>query len=193
MATYSSILAWELPRTEELLSRFVSDSARPHRRQPTRLPHLWDSPGKNTGVGFHFLPQCMRVKSEREVAQSYPTLSDPMDCSLQGSSIIGFFQARVLEWGAYYFKKKKKASHQTKQGFYQKMCSELCDRHLWLADSTVIHQSFLSFFPLSIVEGEKTKYLLSVFLLAGGHHVTWFKPVISKHKSIGSSVNSSAS
>ena len=72
----------------------------PHRRQPTRLPHPWDSPGKNTGVGCHFLLQCMKVKSESEVAQSYPTCSDPMDCSLPGSSVHGIFQARVLEWGA---------------------------------------------------------------------------------------------
>ena len=82
----------------------VSDSVRPHRRQPTRLPRPWDSPGKNTGVGCHFLLQCMKVKSESEVAQSCPTLSDPiMDCSLPGSSIHGSFQARVLEWGAIAF------------------------------------------------------------------------------------------
>ena len=67
----------------------MSDSVRPHRRKPTRLPHPWDSPGKNTGVGCHFLFQCMKVKSESEVAQSCPTLSDPMDCSLPGSSIHG--------------------------------------------------------------------------------------------------------
>ena len=73
----------------------------PHRRQPTRLPCPWDSPGKNTGVGCHFLLQCMKVKSE--VAQSCPTLSDPMDCSLTGSSAHGIFQARVLEWGAIAF------------------------------------------------------------------------------------------
>ena len=71
-----------------------------HRRQPTRLRHPWDSPGKNTGVGCHFLLQCMKVKRESEVAQSCPTLSDPTDCSLPGSSIHGIFQARVLEWGA---------------------------------------------------------------------------------------------
>ena len=70
----------------------------PHRRQPTRLPHPWDSPGKNTGVGCHFLLQCMKVKSESEVAQSCPTLSDPMDCSPPGSSVHGIFQAGVLEW-----------------------------------------------------------------------------------------------
>ena len=62
----------------------------PHRRQPTRLPRPWDSPGKNTGVGCHFLLQCMKVKSESEVAQSCPTLRNPMDCSLPGSSVHGF-------------------------------------------------------------------------------------------------------
>ena len=81
----------------------MSDSVRPHRWQPTRLPGPWASPGKNTGVGCHFLLQCMKVKSESEVAQSYPTLSDPMDCSLPGSSVHGIFQARVLEWGAIAF------------------------------------------------------------------------------------------
>ena len=78
----------------------MSDSVRPHRRQPTRLPHPWDSLGKNTGVGCHFLLQCMKEKSESEVAQSCLTLSDSMICSLSGSSIHGIFQARVLEWGA---------------------------------------------------------------------------------------------
>ena len=81
----------------------MSDSVRPHRRQPTRLPRPWNSPDKNTGVGCHFLLQCMKVKSESEVAQSGPTLSDPMDHSLSGSSIHGIFQARVLEWGAIAF------------------------------------------------------------------------------------------
>ena len=78
----------------------VSDSVQPHRQQPTRLHRPWDSPGKNTGAGCHFLLQCMKVKSESEVAQSCPTLSDPMDCSPPGSSIHGIFQAKVLEWGA---------------------------------------------------------------------------------------------
>ena len=76
---------------------------RPHRWQPTRLPRPWDSPGKNTGVGCHFLLQCMKVKSESEVAQSCPTTSNPMDCSLPGSSVHGVCQARVLEWGAVAF------------------------------------------------------------------------------------------
>ena len=82
-----------------LLSCFnrIPDSVRPHRRQRTRLRRLWDSPGKNTGVGCHFLLQCMKVKTEREVAQSCPTLRDPMDYSLPGSSAHVIFQARVLE------------------------------------------------------------------------------------------------
>ena len=75
-------------------------TVQPHRQQPTRLPRPWDSPGKITGVGCHFLLQCMKVKSESVVAQSCPTLSDPMDCSPPGSSIHWIFQARVLEWGA---------------------------------------------------------------------------------------------
>ena len=81
----------------------VSDSVRPHRQQLTRLRHPWDSPGKNTGVDCHFLLQCMKVKSESEVAQSCPTLRNPMDCSLPGSPYHGIFQARVLEWGAIAF------------------------------------------------------------------------------------------
>ena len=76
---------------------------RPHRRQPARLPCPWDSPGKNTGVGCHFFLQHMKVKSESEVIQSCPTLHDPMDCSLPGSSVHGIFQARGLEWGAIAF------------------------------------------------------------------------------------------
>ena len=81
----------------------MSNSVRPYRRQPTRLPRPWDSPGKNTGVGRHFLLQCMKVKSESEDAQSCPTLSDLMDCSPPGSSAHGIFQGRVLEWGAIAF------------------------------------------------------------------------------------------
>ena len=72
---------------------------------PPGSPLPWDSPGKNTGVGCHFLLQTMKVKSESEVAQLYPTLSDPMDCSLPGSSIHGISQARVLGWGAIAFSK----------------------------------------------------------------------------------------
>ena len=74
------------------IASVVSDSVRPHRWQPTRLPHPWDFPGKNTGVGCHFLLQCMKVKSESEIAQSCPIPRDPMDCSLPGSSVHGVFR-----------------------------------------------------------------------------------------------------
>ena len=75
----------------------VSDSVPPHTRQPTRLRRPWDSPGKNTGVGCHFLLQCMKVKIESEVTQSCPTLRDPKDCSPPGSPVPGILEARVLE------------------------------------------------------------------------------------------------
>ena len=101
-----------------LLSRFsrVRLCATPQ-TAATRLPHPWDSPGKNTGVGCHFLLQCMKVKSQTEVAQSCLTLtlSDPMDCSLPGSSVHGIFQARVLEWGAIAFSDDKPREHIKKQ------------------------------------------------------------------------------
>ena len=79
----------------------VSDSVRPFRQQPTRLPHLWDSPGKNTGVGCHFLSQCRKVKSESKVSQSCPTLSDPMDCSLPGSSVQWDFPGKSTRVGCH--------------------------------------------------------------------------------------------
>ena len=85
------------------LASVMSDSVRPHRGQPIRLSCPWDSPGKNTGVGCHFFLQCMKLKSESEVAESCPTLSDTMDCGPPGSSVHGIFQARVLEWGAIAF------------------------------------------------------------------------------------------
>ena len=81
----------------------MSDSVQPCRQSPTRLLCPWDSPSKNAGVGCHFLLQCMKVKSESEVALSCSTLSDLMDCYLPGSSVHGIFQARVLEWGAIAF------------------------------------------------------------------------------------------
>ena len=83
-----------------LLSRFSRVRLCAHRWQPTRLPCPWDSPGNNTGVGCHFLLQCVKVKNESEVGQSCLILSDPMDFSPPGSSVHGIFQARVLEWGA---------------------------------------------------------------------------------------------
>ena len=112
----------------------MSDSVQPHRRQPTRLRCPWDSPGKNTGVGCHFLLQCMKVKSENEVTQWCPTLSDPMDCSLPGSSIHGIFQAWVLEWGAIAFSQNcitwsKNSHHQPPASIPSPM--------LWIPDCTV--------------------------------------------------------
>ena len=100
-----------LPRDQTQVSHLAAaakslqlcPTVQPHRRKPTRLPRPWDSPGNSTGVGCHFLLQCMKAKSESEVAQSCLTLSDPMDCSLPGSSVHGIFQARVLEWGAIAF------------------------------------------------------------------------------------------
>src|SRR5574337_513307 len=93
----------------------MSDSVRPHRRQPTRLPHPWDSPGKNTGVGCHFLLQCVKVKSESEATQSCPTHRDPHGLQPTGSSVHGIFQARVLEWGAIAF------------STVTQLCPTLCD------------------------------------------------------------------
>ena len=100
MSSYKDLAAAAAAAAKSLQSR---PTLRPHRWQPTRLPYPWDSPGKNTGVGCQFLLQCMKVKSESEVAQSYPTPSNPMDCSLPGSSVRGICQARVLEWGAIAF------------------------------------------------------------------------------------------
>ena len=102
----------------------------PIRQQPTRFPHPWDSPGKNTGVGCHFLLQCMKVKSEREVAQSCPTFSDPMDCSPPGSSVHGIFQARVLERGAIAFSKRK-AFTAMNNFFFLKKWNRRTSRDIW--------------------------------------------------------------
>ena len=125
----------------------MSDSVRPHRRQPTRLPHPRDSPGQNTGVGCHFLLQCMKVKSESEVAQSCPTPSDPMDCNLPGSSVHGICQARVLEWGAIAF------SHPQ---HYIRRITFL----IWLFITQIV----------LVYEGRKSNSLLSIFLF--GHIMT---------------------
>ena len=112
----------------------MSDSVRPHRRQPTRLPRPWDSPGKNTGVGCHFLLQCVKVKSESEVAQSCPTLRDPMDCSLPGSSVHGICQARVLEWVAIAFS----AMQETQ------VLSQILTRRKWQEEEMAIRYSVLA-------------------------------------------------
>ena len=82
------------------------------------LLHPWDSPGKNTGVGCHFLLQCMKVKSESEGDRSCPTLIEPLDCSLPGSSLHGIFQAKVLELGAVAFSDNQPRQHIKKQRHY---------------------------------------------------------------------------
>ena len=127
-----------------LVASVVSNSVQPPRRQPTRLPLPWDSPGKNTGVGCHFLLQCMKVKSESEVAQSCPTLSDPMDCSLPGSSVHGIFQARVLEWGAIAF---------SESGSYKDWKETMKDKLLCIKRGQILHAIY-TLKPLSYALGQ---------------------------------------
>ena len=117
----------------------MSDSVRPQRRQPTRLPRPWDSPSKSTGVGCHFLLQCMKVKSESEVAQLCPTPSNPMDCSPPGSSIHGICPARVLEWGAIAF-----SVQISSEGL---LCARYCARINTLLST---HSCLSSYFIISI-------------------------------------------
>ena len=136
----------------------MSDSVRPHRRQPTRLPNPRDSPGKNTGVGCHCLLQCRKVKSESEVAQLCPTLSNPMDRSLPDSSIHGIFQARVLEWDAIAFSllllqtRNKQAEERLETQL------PTSDDHLQTAVSGITHQpslvaTFIPKFSLARTKG----------------------------------------
>ena len=110
VSTDSKTLHYQRTNPAESLQSCLT--VRPHRRQPTRLWRLWDSPGKNTGVGCQSLLQCMKVKSESEVAQSCLTLRNPMDCSPPGSSAHGIFQARVLEWVAIAFSRTNPRGYQ---------------------------------------------------------------------------------
>ena len=105
---WGRILPWSLLKKHNAAAAAAAllqscPTLQPHRRQPTRFLCSWDSSGKNTGLGCHFLLQSMEVKSESEVTQSCQTLHDPMDCNLPGPSVDGIFQARVLEWGAMSF------------------------------------------------------------------------------------------
>ena len=141
----------------------MSDSLQPCRRQPTRLHCPWDSPGKNTGMGCHFLLQCRKVKSESEVAQSCPTLSDPMDCSLPGSSVHWIFQARIVEWVAISFSIFHLYLSAAAAAASLQLCPTLCDpidgspqAPLSLGLSRQEHWSGLPF-PSPMHESEKRK------------------------------------
>ena len=123
----------------------MSDSVRSQRQQPTTLPCPWDSPGKNTGVGCHFLLQCRKVKSESEVAQSCPTLSDPMDCGPPGSSVHGISQARVLEWGAIAFSVNTTCMLKTHSSMFPTQTTSL--RHPKMFQSNVSKSKLLLFTP----------------------------------------------
>ena len=148
----------------------MSGSVRPHWQQPTRLRHPWDSPSK-TGVGCHFFLQCMKVKSESEVAQSPPTLSDPMDCSLPGSSVHGVFQARVLEWGAIAFSNILWFNYECIFKYSVKYFADGCTAILW---------PFVGSTSTSGVDPPA-----SDALLWGRRHVTrgwWLEVICSLHK-----------
>jgi len=163
----------------------MSDSVRSHRLQPTWLPHPWDSPGENTGVGCHFFLQCMKVKSEGEVAQSCPTLSDPMDYSLPGSSVHGIFQARVLEWGAITFSKYQKHNLQKilinwnwvtddRSGRKNFHCIYFCAFWMYLVNAHVSlkkkknnsNLSLLGIYPRDVTSGIQTGMCTLVFTAA---------------------------
>ena len=127
---------------------------RPDRRQPNRLRRPWDSPGKNTGVSCHFLLQCMKVKSESEVTQSCPTLSDPMDCSLPGSSVHEIIQERVPGWGAIAFSKYSSRAQQIvychilqvpKFSSVAQSCPTLCDPMNCSTPGLPVHHQLLEF------------------------------------------------
>ena len=148
------------------------------RQQPTRLRCPWDSPGKNTGVGCHFLLQCVKVKGESEVTQSCPTLSDPMDYSLLGSSSIhGIFQARVLEWVAIAFSILKDSCARYKSLSWQLFALSTWTCHLPIFDSD--ERSAVTMLGVPCVGRSFFSYCsnLSVFELTSTHsshdHGTW--------------------
>ena len=135
----------------------MSDSVRPHIWQPTRLRCPWDSPGKNTGVGCHFLLQCMKVKSE-SAALLCLTLCDPMDCSLPGFSFHGIFQARVLEWVAIAFSIWRCETRQIRRTACVKLTGRflVCTWHLTPLHNGWSHSSHV---PMPPVLFEKHKLL----------------------------------
>ena len=130
----------------------MSDSVRPRRQQPTRLPRPWDSPGKYTGVGCHFPLQCMKVKSESEVVQSCPALSNPMDCSPPGFFVHGIFQARVLEWGAIAFSQNRLLEIYICLGQYMHLHAYI---HIHTDTQTHIYERYISHLQVCI----RNKYI----------------------------------
>ena len=126
----------------------MSNSVQPQRRQPTRLPCPWDSPGKNNGVGCHFLLQCMKVKSEIEVTQSCPIPSDPMDWSPPGSSVLGIFQARVLEWVAIAFS----VSCIDRQILYHWATREAIDISEWNSETMNLNGKSLDYYSMTLIQ-----------------------------------------
>ena len=163
----------------------VSNSVRPHGLQPTRLPHPWDSPGKNTGVGCHFLLQCMKVESEREVTQSCLTLRDPMDCSLPGFSVHGILQARTLDWVAISFSKR---NYRKKESEVTQSCLTLCDPMDCSLPGSPIHGIFwarvLEWVAISFSRVQRNKappsifYLSSIFFPIWGDKLLWGKTTL---------------
>ena len=163
----------------------MSDSVRHHRRQPTRLHRPWDSPGKNTGVGCHFLLQCMKVRSDSEVAQSCLTFSDPMDCSLPGSSIHGIFQARVLEWGATAFSDAASSPPPYFQGASYAMLllyflGSVNSTWSLLSQIRILWEPFLSFFSFHHLSKNLRQMGIFLHLLV----LPFFSPCVSQNKYI---------
>ena len=149
----------------------MSNSVQPHRQQPTRLPRPWDSPGKNTGVGCHFLLQCMKVRDESEVAQSCPTLRDPMDCSLPGSSIHGIFLVKVLEWGAIAF--SDKLSHTCLKTTDVCVCVCVCVCDKWLQSCPTLCDSMDCSPPGSSVCGILQARILEWVAMPSSRRSSW--------------------
>ena len=140
-----------------------------HRRQPTRLPRPWDSPGKNTGVGFHFFIQCMKVKRESEVSQSCLTLSDPMNCSLPGSSVHGIFQARVLEWVAIAF-----------SGMYVYKCIHICiHTHIYMCVCIYIYKYTHTHIYICININSPSNIYLEITISVEHNEKVWLIKLIS--------------